>query len=178
MLVEVVQRTGRAVSGVGFFALAWLLVALVTPFVAFFTPRRTEEGRAQLEPVLGLELYLKTAEERRLEALSPVVRGRVPEPTPELFERLLPYALALGVARTWVDAFVPLLEARRYDPEWCSSFGEFDVTCFWTSMDSLGESLHPAPAFDDAGGAGWSDSGINDSGSSDGGGGGGGGSGR
>ncbi len=63
--------------------------------------------------VEGLRLYMTTAEEHRLNLLNP------PDKTPELFERLLPYALALDCENRWSDKFASVLEAARYTgPTW------------------------------------------------------------
>ena len=91
--------------------------------------------------------------------------GRVPEPTPELFERLLPYAFALDVATTWIDAFGPLLREQNYRPAWHSGSGPFDAAGFRSSMAAMSSSVGAS-------------SGRGGRGSSGGGGGGGGGRGR
>lgn len=75
-------------------------------------PVLTERGARLSEGIDGLRLFLSTAERHRLALLNP------PEETPELFERLLPYALALDVAETWADSFKDLLEKARYEPQW------------------------------------------------------------
>ena len=49
--------------------------------------------------------YLGVAEEDRLNALNP------PEKTPELFERFLPYAIALDVENAWAKRFAGVLAA-------------------------------------------------------------------
>ena len=58
-----------------------------------------------LDGIEGLRRYLGVAEEDRLEMLHP------PEKTPELFERLLPYAIALDVENTWAQRFAGVLSA-------------------------------------------------------------------
>lgn len=73
---------------------------------------RTQHGADLLSEVEGLRLYMDTAEKERLEMFNP------PEETPQLFERLLPYALALGVAKTWGNRFEKILAAAQYEPTW------------------------------------------------------------
>ena len=65
----------------------------------------TREGRAVLDRIAGFRHYLSVAEEDRLEALHP------PEKTPELFERYLPYAIALKVENDWASRFTSVLAA-------------------------------------------------------------------
>lgn len=65
----------------------------------------TDAGRKVLDEIEGLRRYLGVAEEDRLAALHP------PEKTPELFERLLPYAVALDVENAWAERFAGVLAA-------------------------------------------------------------------
>jgi Predicted membrane protein (DUF2207) len=53
------------------------------------------EGCRIADQIEGFRHYLGVAEEDRLNALNP------PEKTPELFERFLPYAIALDVENAW-----------------------------------------------------------------------------
>jgi hypothetical protein len=70
----------------------------------------TKEGRAAMDKIAGFERYLSVTEENRLEVLHP------PEKTPELFERFLPYAIALGVENRWAGRFSSVLAAAAADP--------------------------------------------------------------
>ncbi|MBX3549131.1 MAG: DUF2207 domain-containing protein [Xanthobacteraceae bacterium] len=66
----------------------------------------TKEGRKALDDIEGVREYLITGGEGpRLEALNP------PQRTPELFERMLPYAIALDVENTWAEKFKDVLAA-------------------------------------------------------------------
>jgi uncharacterized membrane protein YgcG len=65
----------------------------------------TREGRVVLDRIAGFRHYLSVAEEDRLEALHP------PDKTPELFERYLPYAIALKVENDWASRFTSVLAA-------------------------------------------------------------------
>lgn len=100
---------------VGFGGIA-LLCFLVSSFIL---PAYTRLGRTRLDGIEGFTLYLKTAETHRLEALYPAVKDRIPEKTPELFERFLPYAVALDTADTWGDSFAALLKTSP-PPDWYS----------------------------------------------------------
>jgi uncharacterized membrane protein YgcG len=71
----------------------------------------TREGRAVMDQIEGFRHYLDITEEDRLEALHP------PQQTPELFERYLPYAIALGVENSWAGRFSGVLAAAAADPE-------------------------------------------------------------
>jgi uncharacterized membrane protein YgcG len=65
----------------------------------------TRSGRQVMDRIEGFRQYLGVAEEDRLEFLHP------PEKTPELFERFLPYAVALDVENTWAKRFAGVLAA-------------------------------------------------------------------
>lgn len=70
----------------------------------------TKEGRGVMDRIAGFERYLSITEEDRLEILHP------PEKTPELFERYLPHAIALGVENRWAGRFASVLAAAAADP--------------------------------------------------------------
>lgn len=95
----------------------FILLLCSAELIAFMRPRLisyTAKGAGLAREVEGLRLYMNTAEKDRLEMLNP------PEETPQLFERLLPYALALGVAKTWGDRFAKILQNAQYVPVWYS----------------------------------------------------------
>src|SRR5262245_3157155 len=58
-----------------------------------------------MDQIEGFREYLGVAEEDRLNALNP------PDKTPELFERFLPYAIALDVENDWAKRFAGVLAA-------------------------------------------------------------------
>ncbi len=70
----------------------------------------TRLGRRVMDKIEGFELYLSVAEKDRMNLLNP------PERTPELFEKFLPYALALGVEQAWSEGFADVLKAASRDP--------------------------------------------------------------
>ncbi|MDP2157662.1 MAG: DUF2207 domain-containing protein, partial [Nitrospirota bacterium] len=97
--------------------------------------------------------------------------------TPEVFEKFLPYALALDVEQQWAEQFSEVLSRaaeKGYQPSWYygTSVGAFSVIGF---ADSLGGAF--ANAVSSASTAPGSSSGSGGGGSSGGGGGGGGGGG-
>ena len=65
----------------------------------------TKEGRTVLDHIAGFKQYLSITERERLDRMHP------PEDTPALFERYLPYAVALGVENRWADRFASVLAA-------------------------------------------------------------------
>ena len=82
-----------------------LLICIITVNVVFWKliTRRTMEGRRVLDGIEGFRMYLLAAEQQTLQALYP------PKKTPELFEKYLPYALALDVENEWAEQFTDKL---------------------------------------------------------------------
>ena len=94
------------------------ILALVSPLLALplvlsafkWMAAPTREGRVVMDQIAGFERYLSVTEEARLETLHP------PEKTPELFERYLPHAIALGVENRWAGRFAGVLAAAQAAP--------------------------------------------------------------
>ena len=137
----------------------------------------TVSGRQVLDQLEGFRMYMKTAEEERLKILNP------PEKTPELFERYLPYALALDCENEWNAKFTAVLAAAALAgataPVWYSgsnwnsgNMGDFTES-LGSSLATSAASASQAPGSSSSSGGGFSGGG----GSSGGGGGGGGGGG-
>ena len=71
----------------------------------FWIAAPTREGRAVLDRIAGFKQYLSITERERLDRMT------APADTPEIFERYLPYAIALGVENRWADRFAGVLAA-------------------------------------------------------------------
>lgn len=107
----VVGFAGMAMaSRLGMAPLTVVLAAALTGLVIFafgiFMPARTVAGARALEQVLGLEEFLSRVETDRFRRM---ITG------PEMFERLLPFAMALGVEEKWAAAFADIC---REPPDW------------------------------------------------------------
>jgi uncharacterized membrane protein YgcG len=149
-------------------------MALLLLFFARILPAYSAVGRKIEDHIEGLKLYLSVAEADELR------RMKAPPQTAEEFARLLPYAVALEVEKTWADRFTRLLglsalaaaAASYYSSD--RDFSSLGSGGLAGSLSGLGETISAAstPPGSSSGG---SDSGGG--GSSGGGGGGGGGSG-
>jgi len=99
-------------------------------------------GRKMLDQIEGFRMFLSVAEKDRLSPLNPSER------TPELFEKFLPYALALDVEQAWAEQFSDVLsgaskEGIVYSPGWyCGRTWSPMAAGAFTS--SLGSSLSSA----------------------------------
>lgn len=76
----------------------------------------TEKGQQTTSAIKGFRMYLDKSEKAMLEYFTP------PEQTPELFEKMLPFAIALGVENRWGKKFKKVLdeaiEKGTYAPIW------------------------------------------------------------
>jgi uncharacterized membrane protein len=84
-----------------------------------FLPARTLEGAHAKEHILGLKMYLQTAEADRLRMMqspnAPFLVTNQPKRTVELFEKLLPFAMVLGVEKDWAKQFE---DVYKSPPDW------------------------------------------------------------
>ena len=145
----------------------FMIAGLVILFRSLMTVR-TVRGNAVLLEAEGLALYMQTAERHRLEMFNP------PEETPEVFERLLPYAFALDTAETWANRFENILREKEYSPNWYSGSS---MAAFYTGSGVAAMTSSMASSISSASTSPGSSSGSGGGGSSGGGGGGGGGGG-
>lgn len=137
---------------------------------------RTAKGVAAKEHALGLKLYLNVAEKDRIAKLQTpnapyAANAGEPVKTVELFEKLLPFAMVLGVEKQWAGQFEGLYTAQ---PNWYS--GNFQTFNAIYLVDSLNNGVGSAvnTAFSAPSSSGSSGSGGGFSGGGGGGGGGGG----
>jgi len=78
------------------FIVAGILSAAIILGFGWFMPAHTEQGTRALEGVLGFEDFLSHVEADRFNRTIK---------TPEMFEKFLPFAMALGVEKNWSKAF-------------------------------------------------------------------------
>jgi uncharacterized membrane protein YgcG len=96
--------------------------------------RRTHSGVEAYEHAVGLKLYMKTAEVDRYKMMQSVNRPyNEPNKNYEFFEKLLPYAVALGVEKSWAKQFDGLF---KESPEWYKSanYAALDSSSFASSL--------------------------------------------
>ena len=159
------------------FLRSWPILLLVMCFIAvnavffYLIKAPTVKGRKMMDHLEGLRLFLKTAEEDRFNRL----QSR--ETALEFFEKLLPFAIALGVENEWGEHFESFFKSDTgddYRPMWYynSSMTHFSSSAF---SNSIGSSL--TSNISSSSTAPGSSSGSGGGGSSGGGGGGGGGGG-
>jgi uncharacterized membrane protein YgcG len=125
-----------------FLPLALPLLGLPIVISAFWwIAAPTPEGRRVLDHIAGFRQYLSITETERLDRMTP------PRDTPELFEKYLPFAIALAVENHWAKRFEGVLAAASAQGQqgfaWYSGSGNP-----WSNpmsfVDSVGSSLSSA----------------------------------
>jgi len=155
---------------------SFVLGVIILGIFQVFMSKRTEKGVTAREHILGLKLYMQTAEADRLKMMqSPDApyadRGHAPAKTVDLFEKLLPYAVALGVEKGWADQFKDIYKQPPdwYQGNWQTFNSVYLVSSLGGSVNAMATSFSPPSSS--------SSSGFGGGGFSGGGGGGGGGGG-
>lgn len=111
-------------------------------------PRRTKEGVLVKEYLLGLKEYINVAEKDR------IAFHNAPEKNPELFEKLLPYAMAFGLEKKWAKQFEGIYTE---EPNWyhgASAGAYFSVASFGDSLKSFSASSGSTLSSSPGGGGG------------------------
>jgi hypothetical protein len=172
------QFLSDATPPVSLMALATLLMVNILFFFLMGAP--TPLGRRRMDEIEGLRTYLKVAEQERMNMAG------APQMSPQHYETLLPYAVALGVEKPWSKSFQKWLAAAvaagaagaiaYHGPSWYRGRRDFRVDDIGSTMGGLAGDISksftaalPTPKS--------SSSGFSGGGSSGGGGGGGGGGG-
>ncbi len=119
-----------------------LTLALIGGF-HFLMKAATPKGRELMDRLEGFRLYLDVAERDDINLRNP------PEKTPQLFERYLPFALALGVEQAWAEQFAEVFAridagGESYRPVWYQ--GDFNPARVNSFTSSVGRSLTRAIA--------------------------------
>lgn len=97
-----------------------VIVMMIIVFLLFaaLMRRPTGLGRKVLDEMLGFKDYLEIAEKEEMNLRNP------PEKTPQLFEKYLPFALAMGVEQKWAERFAGIFAGLQgtddapYHPSW------------------------------------------------------------
>jgi len=184
------ERTRRSYAGIGMLGLflgiaigIWasslymgIAIALCGLIILAFSPimpRKTRRGVLVLQDLLGLSEYIGRAEVKQMEFHD------APEKSPKLFEKLLPYAIALNLTSIWSKQFEGLLQQP---PQWyVGARPGFNPALFYLGMMNLSSGMErtfvSAPRTSSGGRSAWSGGGSFGGGFSGGGFGGGGGGG-
>ena len=144
------ERTRKSYAGVGMFGvvlgivigfysgslylgLAIILSALIVLAFSPIMPRKTKKGVLVLQDLLGLSEYIHRAEVKQMEFHD------APEKSPQLFEKLLPYAIAFNLTSIWTKQFEGLMTEP---PQWyVGATPGFHPALFYLGMMSLSSGM-------------------------------------
>lgn len=123
-------------------------------------PVKTKKGVLAKEHILGLKKYLEVAEKDRIEF------HNAPEKNPKRFEKLLPYAMVLGVEKQWAEQFKDIYQGQ--EPSWYhgspgTTFSAIALTNNLTNFRSIANSTltsKPSSSGGASGGGGFSGGGF------------------
>lgn len=112
------------------FFVASLITGILIGVFGLIMPAKTKKGALMKEQIRGLKEYLQIAEKNRLDF------HNAPEKTTELFEKLLPFAMVLGVSAAWAKEFEGMYTKP---PEWYSgaSYAAFTPVAFANDMSAM-----------------------------------------
>ncbi len=153
---------------IGFLSVLLIMTILVMNILFYeWMKAPTLYGREMMDKIEGFKMYLSVAEGSRIQMMG------APEKDIKLYEKYLPYAIALDVENAWTRQFNHVIERisseSGYKPGWYQSNRPFTLNSTSRMTGSLGSALSSAVS---------SSSGSRGGGSSGGGRGGGGGGGR
>lgn len=143
IFISVILGNNFGAIGIGSLVASGIIIILF----GLIMPARTKSGTEAKEHILGLKLYMSAAEQRRLEF------HNAPEKNPQVFERLLPYAIALGVEKQWAKQF----EGMYMDqPGWYQGpSGAFNAVIFASAINDFSKTAGTTMASSPSGGSGF-----------------------
>jgi hypothetical protein len=122
--------------------MALLILAMLGTLVLFAWKLMPVQGRKVQSDIEGLREYLSVAQEEDPE------RMKAPLQTPEEFSRFLPYALALGVEKTWAERFAAVLGAAAVAAAVSEFYqtenGNTEISSVTDSLTDIGDTIRAA----------------------------------
>ena len=129
---------------IGFLPVLLILVILVMNLFFYeWMKAPTLYGREMMDKIEGFKMYLSVAEGSRIQMMG------APEKDIGLYEKYLPYAIALDVENTWTRQFNQVIEQvssseSGYQPRWYQSSRPFSVRSAGRMTGALGSALSSA----------------------------------
>ncbi|MDX9893654.1 MAG: DUF2207 domain-containing protein [Patescibacteria group bacterium] len=172
LLINFPQAKGQGLAALALI-IASIIIAIINMVFFFLLKAPTAEGRKILDHIAGFKWFLTVTEKDRLNFHNP------PNKTPELFEKFLPHALALGVEQKWAEQFSQVFAQLRqagktYAPIWYqgTNFNPNNLGDFSHSLSSSFTSAISAAAKTPGSSSGFGGGGFSGGGGGGGGGGG------
>jgi uncharacterized membrane protein len=108
-------------------------------YYAYLIKRPSEEKLHKQSLIEGFKMYIKAAETEQLQFHNP------PEMTPEHFEKILPYAMALGVEEIWGEKFKSalskMMQSTDYQHTWYVGNTPFNYMMMHSFTNSFSNSI-------------------------------------
>lgn len=170
LLFAVLTRPGMSVPWHIAYMIGGILLCIGVQFFYYrIITAYTREGRKVMDQIEGFRMFLVAADEIRINAMNP------PEKNIQLYEKYLPFAIALNCELEWGKQFEKMIDSASVNPEVArsmnSGFHRNFSQSFSSSLSSTISSASTPPSSSSGGGGSFG------GGSSGGGGGGGGGGG-
>ncbi|HEV7781115.1 MAG TPA: DUF2207 domain-containing protein, partial [Chitinophagaceae bacterium] len=89
---------------IGYFILGIIFCSIVFKIFSKLLPLYTTEGRKMMDTIEGFRIFLSAADEKRFDTMNP------PKRSLELYEKYLPFAIALGCEIEWGNRFEDIIE--------------------------------------------------------------------
>jgi len=146
---------GILLGSLGVFSIT--VSSIIIFIFSFIMPRKTKKGTLAKEHILGLKEYLIVAEEDRIKF------HNTPKKNPKHFEKLLPFAIVLGVEKEWAKKFEAIYTTS---PDWYedSHITRFNSIIFINNLSNFSKSasasLASSPSSASSGGSGFSGGGV------------------
>jgi uncharacterized membrane protein YgcG len=147
--------SGAVLVGVGAFTnmvpltISGVVTGMIVVIMSNFMPARTKQGVRAREHIAGFERYIEVAEEDRL------AFHNAPERTPERFDAMLPFAVALHVEQAWAHIFDDI---DMESPSWYvggAHAGAFEPSAFSSELsDGFSSAVSSSTASGGGGSAG------------------------
>jgi uncharacterized membrane protein YgcG len=114
-----------------------IILALVNIMFFWLLKKRTVQGRKLMDRIAGFKMFLAATEKERVKFINP------PTLTPELFDKYLPFAIALNLDENWSKQFETILSnatqaGQEHRPSWYinSNNNNFIYTNFSSHLNS------------------------------------------
>ena len=113
-----------------------LLTTITLVIFGYLMPKRTEKGSEMAMKIKGFKMYMETAEKHRMQFSE----------KENTFEKLLPYAIAFGMTKLWINKIKTIYGKEYFDtytPSWLigSSMNSFNASSFSSSINSISSSI-------------------------------------
>lgn len=162
LFAAISQSDNEMLESLGFYAsYCFLLFGFVGMVLFQYLIKQPTAEKLQTQSLIkGFEMYLGAADEKTLQFHNP------PKMNPELFEKMLPYAMVLGVEKIWGEKFQNMLknsslENQDYQSNWLVGGSVMKMNFAHTLTSSLSQSIasssvQPSSSASGSGGGGFS----------------------